>query len=1268
MTARHTGAVTARHTGRGGGTAYGREPDRTRTPVRGGALRDPRHPRVTVLARGRGAGVPAGAGWASLCRLVTDTHLRGERGQPVTTPGTIARRCAVGGEASPLVVLLGPDSDVGRALLAKRPDQARALLAGWRRLLPPDALAIEVVCHSGPEGTPASRGHAARLLGLADECGLPAVLTAAVRHVDPGESAVVDVLDAARRLVVLDTRHLDRVTDAAHLASTPAMHAVARQVTSGDAARADALVARTLTLAMECAQDARRDLGIGAVHLPEPTALDIVPGTEPQAVLEERCRAAVLTRYPQAGERERHAIESRLADELKVIAELGYPTYFLTVAAVVDLIRDMGVRVAARGSGAGSLVNYLLGISGVDPIRYGLLMERFCSPLRAELPDIDIDVESARRTEVYERILERFGGDRVTCVSMMDTYKVRHAVRDVGAALGLPPQEIDEIAKAFPHIRARDARSAIAELPELRSRGLASPRLGLLFDLVERLDGLPRHIALHPCGVVLSNAGLLGRTPVEASWLGFPMSQFDKDDVETLGLLKLDVLGIRMQSAMAHAVTEVARVDGVGVDLDDQAQVPLDDEATFRLIRTAHTLGCFQIESPGQRELIGKFGPERFEDLVIDISLFRPGPVKSDMITPFLEARHGWKDVKYLHPTLVPALEETSGVVVFHEQVLKIVAETTGVSLAQADEVRRAMGTPHGQVEIEAWWRPAARARGYAPADVDRIWEVLKSFASFGFCKAHAAAFALPTYHSAWLKTHHPAAFLAGVLTHDPGMYPKRLILDDARSLGIAVLGLDVNASTGEYRIEKVAPWEEPPPRILDGHSSDHSREAPAHPDLPDARAYGIRLSLADVKGISEAEVARIVAGQPYFSLADFWNRARVSRPVAERLVLAGGFDSLYGMTSTVSGLGRRGRVTRRDLLLHVSELDRWSRSIASSSRRVSPRRGRGRGSVGGAGGAGPVASAEGEALPGLLGQSGLPGQSGHGQADHGQAGHHGQDVRGLAAAQSQAASPVAAAAEQPTQLALDLGDSPELSAGTGLPEMTGPERVRAELEILGLDASAHIVGFYAPMLRALGVTRSRDLLSARSRSTVWVCGVKVATQTPPVRSGRRVVFLTLDDSTGPVDATFFEDVQGPYAEVVFHSWMLLVRGVVRRTGARGISIRATGAWELSRLWDAWTTGGLDAVLAAIDDDEATAQAQFQAHEEAASQGEAGADGRGRRVLVHASGFRQSPYADIKPAGGDVQGSRSLAGGKVVPEEFTAPRKLWHSSPGSSGH
>jgi error-prone DNA polymerase len=1203
-------------------------------PLRGGTEVDPRHPRVTVLARGQGGGVDPGVGWGRLCRLVTQTHLSGERGTPVSSAELIVEH-AVDPRTGQLalVVLLGPDSDVGRALLSRHSDQARLLLRRWVDLLPRGGVVIEVVCHGGPAGTPASLGHAARLLGLATEAGVPAVLTAAVRHADPDGAVTIDVLDAARRLVPLGTRHLDRVTTAGHLSSSAQMYAVACDVAraagagvSGGASserdRARLLLADTVALARTCAMDSHTDIGIGSVHLPEPSVLGIAVGESSQEVLAARCRGAVATRYGGAGEAERSAVAARLEDELRVIAGLGYPTYFLTVAAVCDLIRDLGVRVAARGSGAGSLVNYLLGISGVEPLRHGLLMERFCSPLRAQLPDIDIDVESARRTEIYEHVLERFGGDRVTCVSMMDTYRVRHAIRDVGAALGLPPGEIDVIAKAFPHIRARDVRDALTELPELRASGLDAPRLRVLFDLVERLDGLPRHIAVHPCGVILSNRGLLDRTPVEASWLGFPMSQFDKDDVETLGLLKLDILGIRMQSAMSHAVDEVARVDGISIDLDDRAQVTLEDDRAFRLIRSTHTLGCFQIESPGQRELIGKFGPETFEDLIIDISLFRPGPVKSDMITPFLLARQHWRPPQYLHPSLEPALKETHGVVVFHEQVLKIVAETTGVTLAQADEVRRALGSPQGQLDVEAWWRPAAAARGYEPSAVDRIWEVLKAFASFGFCKAHAAAFALPTYQSAWLKAHHPAAFLSGVLTHDPGMYPKRLILDDARNLGITILGLDVNASGESYRVERVVSWA--------------AAKQQSDADLPDGRAYGIRLSLADVKGISDAEVQRIVASQQYFSLADFWHRAQVSRPVVERLVMAGGFDSIYGLsrlssTSGASGLGRRGRVTRRDLLLHVAELDRWTRSVHRSGRRMAPRTSR--------------ASAAAATREATLARA---------------TSAETRDVRLLAAAQSQGGLPVIPARAQSTQLTLDLGDTPELTMATGLPDMTGQERVRAELDILGLDASAHIIDFYAPMLQALGVTRSDQLLRGRSRSELWVAGVKVATQTPPVRSGRRVVFLTLDDSTGPVDATFFEDVQGPYAATVFHSWMLLVRGILRRTGPKGVSLRATGAWELSGLWEAWSRSGLEGVHAALSEADERSSARVDA---------AGGTSGTRRMLVHASGFKQSPYSDIKPAGGDVRDSRKLPEeGRAIPEDGAPPRKLWHASPGSSGH
>jgi error-prone DNA polymerase len=470
----------------------------------------------------------------------------------------------------------------------------------------------------------------------------------------------------------------------------------------------------------------------------------------------------------------------------------------------------------------------------------------------------------------------------------------------------------------------------------------------------------------------------------------------------------------------------------------------------------------------------------------------------------------------------------------------------------------------------------------------EKVWEVLAAFGSFGFCKAHAAAFALPTYQSAWLKTHHTAAFLAGVLTHDPGMYPKRLILDDARNFGIRVLGLDVNASTGSYRVERLEP-PGPDDGLPDG-LPDEPRPRPGWmpPAMPDPARYGIRLSLADVKGIAEDEVARIVEGQPYRSLADFWNRASVSRPVVERLVLAGGFDSLYGFGLRDREAGRPSRrrreVTRRDLLLQIGELDLLRRTGS-------------------------------RAIPGQLSL----------------------DLLGPDTADADTGDPVAAA------------------AGSGLPEFTDAELVRAELEVLGLDASRHVVDFYRRFLAALGAVPAGELLGCRSEAEVLVAGVKVATQTPPIRSGRRVVFVTLDDGTGCADATFFEDVQGPYAATVFHGWLLVIRGVLRRTGPRGVSLRATGAWELPALHEAWETGGLAAV--------AELMAAPGGYTEQAIAGAAASHGSRpvvvRPVLVHPTGFRMSPYADIKPAGEDAM--------TVVRRSAAAPRKLWHSSPGSSG-
>ena len=473
--------------------------------------------------------------------------------------------------------------------------------------------------------------------------------------------------------------------------------------------------------------------------------------------------------------------------------------YFLTVADVADRIRAAGIRCAIRGSGAGSFVNHLLGISAIDPLEHDLLMERFLTPVRATLPDIDLDVESARRLDAYRIIFDAYGAERTACVCMMETYRARSAIRDVAAAMSLPPDEIGAIAKAFPHIRAKHITAALGELPELRRSRVNTEQLSTIFNIAEQLDGLPRHVAMHPCGVLLSDRTLLDRTAVQASAEGFPLSHLDKDDAEIAGVIKLDVLGVRMQSAMAHTLAEIERTTAEKIDID---AMPRDDEPTYAMIGRSDTLGCFQIESPGQRELVKKMAPRDIADLIVDISLFRPGPVNSDMITPFLRARHGLAEPRYPDDKLRGALQETGGVVVFHEQVLRIIDVLTGCGLAEADLVRRHLSTPGGPERTAPWFRAKADLRGFDPETIERVWEVVSAFGGFGFCKAHAAAFAIPVYQSAWLKRHHPAAFYAGVLTHDPGMYPKRVIIGDARLSGVQVLPVDVNASSGEWRTE----------------------------------------------------------------------------------------------------------------------------------------------------------------------------------------------------------------------------------------------------------------------------------------------------------------------------------------------------------------------------------------------------------------------------------------------------------------------------------
>lgn len=994
--------------------------------------------RVTVLCHGKNNGL----GWKKLCRLISIAHSNRKKPQPPAISRTTLAEIV--GEDGALTVLLGAESNIGDASLSDRKTTIRELLKWLKQFRAKSSLAIEVVTQLTKPETKYSTEQARRLLNLADQFQLPAILSNAVRYLEADDAITADILDSARNLEPLG-QFSPQPNAQAWLKPGSAMEQLALEITD-DEKRAKQLLRVTLKLAEICSLDPPSDCGWGKPKTPEKELLGI--SGNPFEVLWQKAHSAIGWRYPSASEKQLTAARHRLGQELITINQLGFATYFLTVADVAQMIRDMNIRLAARGSGAGSLVNFLLGISSVDPIEHNLLFERFLSTERSSLPDIDIDVESARRHDIYRSIFKRYGSDRVTLLSMQSTYRGRGAMRDSAAALGLSEEEIDDIAKNMWRFSARSFRAALSSKPELAdfaSEVATERKKNLLVDMTERLDRIPRHISMHPCGVILGDQSLLSLTPVEPSGIGLPMSQFDKDDMDPMGMLKLDVLGVRMQSAMAYAVAEIERTSGKRIDLDS---IPKDDPETFQLIRTTNTLGMFQIESPGQRELTGKHQPSEFNDLTIQISLFRPGPMKGNMIAPYLDGRHGFIKPDYIHSDLEPILQETYGVVIFHEQVLKILHKMTGCSLARADELRRSLEKPRQREQIEQLFRTEAASRGYPANVIERVWSILSGFSSFGFCKAHGAAFALPTYQSAWLKTHYPTEFMAGLFTHDPGMYPRRLLLSEARRLGVKVLPIDVNESKNEHRVVSVS------------RKTTDERE----PNI------AIRLALAEIRSVSDAEFERIFNNQPFQSLTDFYLRARPSRRTFEHLALIGALDSLAGENS------------RADIIAKVRQLNAIKKRPLNE-----------------------------------------------------------------------------------TNLPLDFNALEELP-NTGL-ELNSVEKVEAELNITKLDFSEHLIQQFKPLLDDLGVIRSEELVQLRNKTEVLVAGVRVATQTPPMKSGKRVVFVTLDDGFGCADATFFDEAQARSSSVLFNNRLLLIAGKTRRTGVRGVSIMAENAWDLRELW-----------------------------------------------------------------------------------------------------
>ncbi|MCB2189546.1 MAG: DNA polymerase III subunit alpha [Deltaproteobacteria bacterium] len=737
------------------------------------------------------------AGHAALCRLITRAHLEHPRGAPRLEEAWLA-------EATDLVGLLP-----GRQILAAGP----FWLAGVKGLFPgPLFLGLP-----GAEVSPPQRD---QLRELAAAAGLTAV--------------------AAPEVVALDQAGLAAHRSLVQIAQT-IHHRGVEPLSAGGVLPSDEELARLygpaeLAATWRVADLCPFELPLGRRWLPD---YPLPPGQTPAQALARRAWRELARRRPLLDT----AYARRLQRELAAIEAFGFAAYFLWVGEIYAFARQRGIRCTLRGSAAGSLVCWLL-TGGVDPLSYDLLFERFLNDGRHEPPDVDLDFDSLRRDEVLRFIMGRFPG-RAAMVATVPTFRARSAIRELVVSTTGDQDLAGRLTALIPyHTRANRLSVLLGRTPELAGHPLGGhPDL---LAAAAAISGLPRQLSVHLGGVALGPLDEL--VPLEMSAQDLPVIQLDKDDAADLGLIKLDLLGLRMHSALAHSL-ELLDQKGRAVELD---RLPLDDPAVYELLRTTDTVGVFQVESPGQRGLLGRLQPTDFQDLMVDISLFRPGPMRADMVTPYLERRAGRQPVVYPHPALEPVLADTLGVLVFQEQVLKIAHELAGLTYGEADGLRRAMTHRRSAAEMDRMrgsFVESCLGRGVDEGVALLMWDQVSSFAAYGFPKAHAAAFAHIAYQSAWLRAHHPLEFFLGLLNAGHvGGYPPRVLLNEARRTGIAILPPHLNLSGEGCRPEN----------------------------------GGIRVGLLTIRGLGPAGVARILAARekdgPFASAGEFAARSKLNR------------------------------------------------------------------------------------------------------------------------------------------------------------------------------------------------------------------------------------------------------------------------------------------------------------------------------------------------------------------------------------------------------
>ncbi len=763
----------------------------------------------------------------------------------------------------------GRDGDVGQALLSARVDQAEALLGEWKTLFH-DRYYLEVQ-RTGRAG---EEEYLHLAVDLAAKHGIPVVASNDVRFATADDYEAHEARVSIQQGYTLnDPRRPRLYSRQQYLRSPEAMLSLFSDIPEA--------VENTLAIAQRC----NLELTLGEIFMPH---FPVPDGYTQESWLRHQAEQGLAARLSSAGLEDEmiRKYHDRLGTELDVIAETGFAGYFLIVADFIRWAKDQEIPVGpGRGSGAGSLVAFALGITELDPLRYGLLFERFLNPERVSLPDFDVDFCMDRRDEVIDYVSRRFGHDRVSQIITYGSMAAKAVVRDAGRVLGYPYGFVDQIAKLIPYELNMTLERALDEEETLKQRYQQEERVSTLIDLARKLEGLVRNASRHAGGIVIAPKPLIEYMPLYCEQVaGTTVTQFDMGDVEEVGLVKFDFLGLRTLTIIDRAVRDInCLTKEKGERPLAIGEIPLDDGRTYELIRRTDTTAVFQLESDGMKKLIKRMQPDNFNDLIALVALFRPGPLQSGMVDDFIERKQGRAKFQYLHPKLEQILRPTYGVILYQEQVMQIAQVLAGYTLGAADLLRRAMGKKKPEemaLQREIFIR-GAMGNGVDMHTAAYIFDLMEKFAGYGFNKSHSAAYALIAYQTAWLKAHYPAAFMAAVLSSDMDNTDKVvLLLDELKRMNIALESPHVNRSRYAFTV---------------------------------TGGGAINYGLGAIKGVGQSAVGHIMQERErdggFTDLFDFCRRVdlhKVNRRAIETLIKAGAMDDLGpGRSSMLASLDK---------------------------------------------------------------------------------------------------------------------------------------------------------------------------------------------------------------------------------------------------------------------------------------------------------------------------------------------------------------------------